>query len=48
MDAHPAVSAPGNINIRYLFIADRVKSGEAVPASPNRRALADYLTKPLQ
>jgi hypothetical protein len=38
-----------HINIRYFFIADRVKSGEAsIEYCPTDEMLADYLTKPLQ
>ena len=38
-----------HINIRYFFIADRVKSGEIkIQYCPTGIMLADYFTKPLQ
>jgi len=38
-----------HINIRYFFIADRVKSGEvSIEHCPTEEMRADYLTKPLQ
>jgi hypothetical protein len=38
-----------HINIRYFFIADRVKSKEvSIEYCPTETMLADYLTKPLQ
>lgn len=37
-----------HINIRYFFVADRVKSGEvSIHYCPTETMLADYLTKPL-
>ena len=38
-----------HINVRYFFIADRVKSGEvSIEHCPTEEMKADYLTKPLQ
>ncbi len=37
-----------HINIRYFFVADRVKSNEvSIEYFPTETMLADYLTKPL-
>ena len=38
-----------HINIRYLFIADRVKRGELnIEYCPTGEMLTDFFTKPLQ
>jgi hypothetical protein len=37
-----------HINIRYFFVADRVKSNEvSIEYCPTETMMADYLTKPL-